>query len=313
MQFCMDQATPSTSTKQSFITAACLVVCSIAIWWRPLLAACELALSDDAYTHILLILPLSLSLIYFSGATPRKDWPSTRQGGIALLAISLLLRIFAARNLGSWSQGDSLSLNIFSLVIWWIGTVVLCFGLQFLRLILFPACLLFLMVPFPPRLTTGIREFLQQQSAISATALFRLAWVPATRDGVVISIPGLDLEVAEECSSIRSSMMLLIITVVLAHLFLHAWWRKSLLILAAIPLAVAKNALRIVTIGELGTRVDPAFLTGRLHRNGGFLFLGLAVLLTVALLFFLRKREQDALRIGSVRYLSVEERGRTDG
>jgi exosortase/archaeosortase family protein len=107
----------------------------------------------------------------------------------------------------------------------------------------------------------------------------------------MLAIPGLDIEVASECSSIRSSQMLLVSTMVLAHLFLRSWWRKALLIAAVIPIAVAKNGLRIFTIAELGTRVDPAFLNGKFHHNGGIIFYGIAVLMVVALLMLLRRRE----------------------
>jgi exosortase/archaeosortase family protein len=54
-------------------------------------------------------------------------------------------------------------------------------------------------------------------------------------------------------------------TMVLAHPFLRSWWRKALLIAAAIPLTLAKNGLRIFVIAELGTRVDPGFLNGNLQ------------------------------------------------
>ena len=94
---------------------------------------------------------------------------------------------------------------------------------------------------------------------------------------------------------IRSSTMLIVITLILAHLFLRSWWRQTLLVAAAIPLSVAKNAVRIVTIAELGTRVDPGYLTGRLHHNGGFVFLGLAVIVEVAVLQLLRVSEPPAL------------------
>jgi exosortase/archaeosortase family protein len=107
----------------------------------------------------------------------------------------------------------------------------------------------------------------------------------------MLSIPGLDIEVARECSSIRSSMMLIITTMVLAHLFLRSWWKQALLIVIAIPLSVAKNALRIFTIAKLGTRVDPGFLDGRLHRHGGIVFWGLAVAVVVVLLWGLTRSE----------------------
>ena len=112
-----------------------------------------------------------------------------------------------------------------------------------------------------------------------------------TQDGIMLSIPGLDIEVAHECSSIRSSLMLIVTTLVLAHLFLRSWWRKVLLVAAAIPLSVAKNGLRIFTIGELGTRVDPGFLNGKLHHNGGVVFLAISVVAVVMLLWILRQTE----------------------
>ncbi|HXZ32575.1 MAG TPA: archaeosortase/exosortase family protein [Terriglobales bacterium] len=92
--------------------------------------------------------------------------------------------------------------------------------------------------------------------------MFRAVGVPVTPDGIMLSIPNLNIEVARECSSIRSNLMLVVTTMVLAHLFLRSWWRKALLVVAAIPLSVAKNGLRIFTIAELATRVDPGSSTG---------------------------------------------------
>ena len=85
--------------------------------------------------------------------------------------------------------------------------------------------------------------------------------------------------------------MLVVTTMVFAHLFLRTWWRKGLLVAAVIPLSVAKNGLRIVTIVELGTRVDPGFLSGKLHHNGGIIFFGIAVIAVVVLLWVLRRTE----------------------
>jgi len=104
-------------------------------------------------------------------------------------------------------------------------------------------------------------------------------------------IPGLTLEVAPECSSIRSSMMLLVTTMVLAQLLLLSFWRKSIAVVVAIPLSVAKNGLRIFVIAMLTTRVDPSFLTGRLHRQGGVVFFGIALLGIFLVLWILRRNE----------------------
>jgi exosortase len=132
---------------------------------------------------------------------------------------------------------------------------------------------------------------LQQGSALAAAVLFHTAGVQVIRDGVMLSIPGVDLEVATECSSIRSSLILLVSTMFLAHLLLRTPWRKALVVLLALPLSLAKNGVRIFTIGILGTRVDQSFFTGRLHHNGGVLFFLFALFVILLVLRFLRRSE----------------------
>jgi len=184
-----------------------------------------------------------------------------------------------------------LSVAMFALVTWWIASVLLCFGVGTFKRFLFPLCFLFLMVPLPGFVVNRIVEFLQTHSASTADVMFRAIGVPTTRDGILLYIPDLTIEVATECSSIRSSLMLVVTTMICAHLFLRSWWRQVLLIAAVIPLSVAKNGLRIVTIAELGTRVDPRFITGKFHHNGGILFFGISVLAMAALLWLLYKTE----------------------
>jgi exosortase len=278
-----------------------LLAASMLLWWRSLVSTFDLAFANDAYTHILLILPVSAALIYIdrkhpplkqhSPPLPSDLQPDVGQGiAAALLASAVLLAGYARWTFPATSN-LGLSLNMFALVTWWLSSIQFCLGTKTLRSLLFPLCFLFLMVPIPQFALTQIVELLQQGSTSAARIMFRSAGVQATQDGVILSIPGLDIEVASECSSIRSSLMLLVCTVVLAHLFLRSWWRKALLIAAVIPVAVVKNGLRIFTIAELGTRLDPAFLNGRFHHNGGIIFYAIAVLVEVALLMLLRYRE----------------------
>ena len=177
------------------------------------------------------------------------------------------------------------------MVTWWIGSFIFCFGTKKFQTLMFPLCFLFWIVPLPAVALDEVIYFLQQHSALAARLMFKVVGVPVTQDGVMLSIPNLDIEVARECSSIRSSMLLVIVTMILAHLFLRSWWRKSLLIAAAIPMAAIKNGFRIFTITELATRVDPGYFDGNLHHRGGILFLAVALVLTVALLWGLRQTE----------------------
>jgi exosortase len=185
---------------------------------------------------------------------------------------------------------------MFALVTWWMGSVLFCFGARTLQSFLFPLCFLFLIIPLPAFVLDGIVQFLQQQSAFAARLLFRAVGTPVTQDGIMLSIPGLDIEVARECSSIRSSLMLVVTTTFMAQLLLRSWWRKALLIAASVPLSVLKNGLRIMVISELGTRVDASFLDGRLHHHGGIIFFAVSVAVVAVLLWILQRTETPAPR-----------------
>ena len=267
------------------------VLASAGLWWRPITADLHLALTSEAYTYILLVIPLSLTLIYLGRRESHLNGGPGRHIGSILLVAALLLRLLTGWNVFRWSASGNLTLSVAALVVFWIGAVIVCFDITTLKTHLFALSFLFLIVPLPDQALTWVTRFLQQESAWAASILFRAAGVPVAREGVLLFIPGLDIEVARECSSIRSSTILIVITLILAHLFLQTSSRKTLLILAAIPLSVAKNAVRIFTIAELGTRVDRGFLDGRLHHKGGVIFLGVGVIATVLLLWVLRYTE----------------------
>lgn len=264
-----------------------LIVASLVIWYQPIVSTIKLALHNDAYTHILLILPISIALIFSERkALHSLSW-SFGWLGWFLISGGVLLR-----DLGVLLKADSgLPLTMLGLVLWWIGAVISCFGVRALRAFLFPLCFLFLSAPLPEQSVEKIKDILQHQSAFATAILFHAAGVPVARDGVAVSIPGLDIEVAKECSSIRSSTMLIVITLVLAYLFLGSWWRRLLLVGMSLLLSVAKNAVRIFTIAELGTQVDPGYLHGRLHHQGGVVFLGLAIVVDLFFLWVLRGSE----------------------
>jgi len=259
-----------------------------ACFHRPLLDALRLALHSDEYTQILLVFPISAALIVveWTSLTTSPTWDF--RSGTAVVAAGLLMA------LGShlWLTSDiQLFASVLALVLLWIGAFVFCFGLGTANSILFPLCFLLLMAPFPSLVLSRLVHWLQQGSAFATWLLLSAANVPTVRDGVQLMIPGLTIEVATECSSIRSSLMLVVTTMVLAHLLLRTRWRKILVVLFAIPISVAKNGLRIFTIAMLGTRVDRGFLSGRLHHEGGIVFFLIALVAVLLVITFFRRRE----------------------
>jgi exosortase len=272
-----------------------LCVLPLTVAWRPLAATFSLAWRDDAYMHILLILPITAALILLEWRPLKPTSRSSPRAGTVLLIVAVLVAGFVSWA-SAWLQSDvQRSLSMLALVMWWIGAFVLSFGTRVSRSLLFPLGFLFWIVPFPGLVLNSIVSFLQQGSTLAAHILFTAVSVPVTQDGVRLSIPGLTVEVAKECSSIRSSLMLLVATMVLAHLLLRTPWRRALVIATVVPLSVAKNGLRIFTISMLGTRVDPGFLEGRLHRDGGIVFFAIALGLIFVLLWISRRTEDPEL------------------
>jgi len=283
-----------------------LLVGSLVIYGRPLASTFRLAVENGEYTYVLLILPLTLFLICTDWRTLRPVIkPSVRWGTVTLCIAGMIAALVRWRTI--WMTSDvQLSIKILGLVTWWIGSVVLCFGAKASRSLLFPLSFLFWMVPFPSFVLNEIIKYLQHWSALVARLFFTTAGIPVAQDGLMISIPGLTVEVAKECSSIRSSLMLLVTTMVLAHLLLCSPWRKALLIALAIPLSVVKNGLRIFTIAMLGTRVDSGFLNGKLHHNGGVVFFAITLCVIFLLLWVLRRMEGEVTQAAVLRPLSAE-------
>jgi len=277
----------------------CLVLVwavSLLVGWRPLFATFALAWNNDEYTQILLILPVSAALIYLEWRALREMAAIDIRAGSIILALAALITCFCFVLGPSLGSSVLLFVSMFALVSWWIGAFVLCFGLRSSRVALFPLLILFGLVPIPQSAIDVLVFQLQQGSAWAATVLFSVFGVPALRDGTFITIPGLELVVAKECSSIRSSSMLLVTTMVLAQLLLRSPWRKALVICLSVPLSIAKNGLRIFTIAMLSTRVDPGYMTGRLHHQGGIVFFLIALLCVFALLWILRKGDNSPAR-----------------
>lgn len=268
-----------------------LIAFSLIFGWHPLIATLTLALQSDQYTHILLIIPITASLTYLDWQTlsigAQRDLPlgSALLGSAALIASLLWLRP------SSFITDLQLFIAMLALVTWGVGAFVLCFGIRVARACLFPLCFLFGLVPMPQAVLDVIIDLLQQGSSLAAYLLFTIAGVPAVRNGVMLTIPSLTIEVAKECSSIRSSLMLVITTMVLAHLLVQSPWRKAVLVAAAVPLSVAKNGLRIFTIAMLGTRVDPGYLNGKFHRQGGMIFFAISLLAVGSLLMLIHRIE----------------------
>jgi exosortase len=190
------------------------------------------------------------------------------------------------------SAAPQVSITALCVAITWIGLFVSYYGFQTARTAMLPLFLLFFIVPLPDRVLGAAITYLQHGSAVLSYYLFRGLGVAALRDGTAISLPGLEIDVAPQCSGIRSSMSLLILVLAGANLYLRSSWNKLLLVVAVVPLVIVKNAIRIVTLSALALYVDPRFLSGNLHRSGGIFFFLIAVVILVPLVLLMQRLER---------------------
>ena len=271
-----------------------LVAVSLAIGWSSLISSLALALRDDQYTHILLILPVSVTLIFLEWKSSESSAELRARPGLILLVGAVVATLFARLQIFPLQRDEQLSLNMLALVLWWLGAFIVSFGTRAFRRALFPLCFLFWIVPIPESVLYPIIRLLQAGSAHSARSLFEAVGVPVAQTGTQITVPGLTIEVARECSSIRSSLMLVVTTMVLAQMLLRAVWRKAFVIAVAIPMSVAKNGLRIFVLAMLTTRVDRSFIDGRLHHQGGIIYFLIALAAIILLIWAFRRGEKKS-------------------
>ena len=191
------------------------------------------------------------------------------------------------------------------LVVSWVGGFLLFFGRDAARAALFPLLFLAFTIPIPEPVIDSATQVLKNGSTETVAGLFTLTGTPYHRDGFVFALPGFFIEVADECSGIRSSIALLLTGLLSGHVFLRDSWAKTCVIAAVLPITILKNGIRIVTLSLLAMHVDPGFLTGQLHHEGGIVFFLLGLLILAPILVLLRKSEVRFAKAGTIGSIQV--------
>jgi len=189
----------------------------------------------------------------------RPSW-----SGVGLLVLGLVVLVVGG-------IGAELFLSRVSMLIVIAGLVVLFLGWNYFRATLFPWAFLLLMIPIPKIIFNQITLPLQRFAAIVAAHVLPFLGVPVYRQGNIINLPAMPLEVAEACSGIRSLMSLATLAIIYGYLMEPRKWIRVALALAAIPIAVAANAFRIVGTGLLVQYWDPDKAEGFFHAFSGWL------------------------------------------
>ena len=212
--------------------------------------------------------------------------------GVAVVLSGMILYWLAARGPIPQEGHWPLSVETLALLFVWAGVFLLCYGFDAARAAAFPLLFLLLMVPLPDVILDRVIHALQVGSTEITYLIFQAVGIPVLRDGFLLSLPGVTIEVAKECSSIRSSVALFITCLLAAHLYLRTGWKMLLFACLSFPLSILKNGVRIATLTLLAIYVNPSFLKGRLHHDGGFVFFLLALLLLWPVFLWLERSDK---------------------
>src|SRR5437899_9073051 len=275
-----------TAVRNRWVWFGIWIFLSALFFMRPLTLLIRSSLTNDDISYVILIPFLSAWILFTERRKIFLELSTDKElgGGILILGV---FTVISSRLMGGGSlAGLGLTGYILSLVLFWLAGFALFFGRSALKAAHFSLVFLFLMVPPPNILLDRVVYLLQLGSTWITEALFDLLHVPALREGFVFHLARVDIEVAKECSGIRSSMALLILALLATHFKLKSFWKKALFLACGLFMMILKNGIRIATLTLLAMYVDPGFLYGRLHHQGGVVFflIGLVLLLPVLLL-----------------------------
>ena len=263
----------------------------------PLYRLVRHSLENPLWSHILLVPCISMYLAWLKRCKVPAAAPAfSLYAGLPLALGIAALSTFWGLKLRGWEFAvtDYLSLTTLAFVAFLCSGAAWIFGPARTRALAFPLAFLIFMVPFPTIVTHGLETFFQHASAEAASLMLGVSQTPVLRDGLFFKLPGITIEVAEECSGIRSTLVLFITSLVGAYLFFQSRAHRALLASAVIPIAIVRNGFRIFTIAMLCVQVGPDMIHSWIHRRGGPLFFALSLIPFFALLIFLYRRERTA-------------------
>ena len=219
--------------------------------------------TDPAASHGLLLIAAALFLF-------AQRWPALRRvpvqpatAGLALAGIAMLIYLAGAIAGDLFVQRVSLPLAIG-------GAVYSAWGAQSLRTLFAPIALLAIAIPLPAIVVTYITLPLQLVSSQIATDILHASSIHVVRQGNLLVLDSMTLEVAEACSGLQSLLSLVSVAAVGAAVLPINRWGRLAMFAAVLPIAIIGNGLRVAATGVLTTWVGPIAVEGLIHEMTGF-------------------------------------------
>ena len=248
-----------------------IAVLLVAVYHRTAAELWQVWSHNDNYSHgpLVPVVAVVLACLRRDRLAAAAHRPDAR--GLAVVALACALQVVGVR-------GDVFTFQGWSIPLMVAGLSLTFFGVEVTRVLAFPIGYLVFMLTFPPFVISTLSQGLKEITVRLAIAAAETLGVLVRRNGMVLYLTGGELRVENPCSGLRSLIALLATGAVFAWLQPGGGWRRPVLLLAAIPMAVIANAVRLTAILLVAHYDGVAKATGPFHDATGWVVFAVALL-----------------------------------
>ena len=258
---------------------ALLVASFVLLYWRVLGKLIYDWSQDENYSHGFLIVPLAAYFVWERRERIAAVPVQPAAWGMLVVAGSLIVLLAGL-------LGAELFLSRIAMIGTLVGGILFILGPRHLKLLAFPVGILLLMIPIPSIILNQIVFPLQLLASRFGVASMSALGIPVLREGNVIVLANTTLEVAEACSGLRSLVSLLTLGIVYGYFTDRRSSVRTMIALAAIPVAIMANGLRVAGTGIAAHYYGASVASGFLHTFSGWLVFVAAFVMLFALVRF---------------------------
>ena len=228
--------------------------------------------SDSYYSHGVLVPFVSLYLIWQLREKLAQIPVKPAKTGLSLIIGGTLFYLLCAEFRINFAAG-------YAMYIVFVGLLLHFFGWKICRKIAFPVFFLIFMLPLPTVVIVRLSWQLKMFAAQLATVVLNNLRVPAVQEGSIILMRHAEVVVDDVCSGLRSLIALAALGTLFAYWFKGPWYKKGILVLSTIPVAIVTNMMRVVILAMISEIWGAQYIEGFIHETTGYLIFVFAFLI----------------------------------
>ena len=261
-----------------------LILMTVFVWsyWQVIADLYNIWLGSDEYSSGMLV-PLIAAYILWS----RRKKLNCCKVGPCLYAAFIFVAAQLMRAFGLYYMYSSA--ERLSMVVSFISIILLIGGVRLFVKIWPVLIFMCLMLPLPASVHSAVMLPLQNTATSSAVFCLEVFGLTVTRQGNLIHLNDITVAVSEACNGLRMVMAFFIITALLTLLIKRAWWKKLIVLVSALPVALVCNSVRLTVTSIIFMFIDGRRWEGLFHDFGGYAMMPLAIIILLAELWLLDK------------------------